>query len=243
MGTKTAIYVRVSTFEQSTENQKPELERIAKVRELDITHRYEDYISATKKRPGYDAMMKDAHRGKFDTLIIWSLDRLGRSMYGNMNAVLALDQCGIRIISAKEPWLDSGGPTRQLLIAIFSWVAEQERLRIVERTNAGMQRARAKGVHIGRPFAGISRPLMLELRAHGASVRAIAHALSTPGKPVSPSAVQRALKLAGAPPPPGRVAPALRSEPPAAPPEPNGCAITPPETWVCQPRETSSVAR
>jgi len=242
--------VRVSTFEQSTENQKPELERIAKVRELEILHRYEDYISATKKRPGYDAMMRDAHRGKFDTLIIWSLDRLGRSMYGNMNAVLSLDQCGVRIISAKEPWLDSGGPTRQLLIAIFSWVAEQERLRIVERTNAGMQRARAKGVHIGRPFAGISRPLMLELRAHGASVRAIAHALSTPGKPVSASAVQRALKLAGAPPPPGRVAP-TRIAPTPAPPAPaaepapssNGCPISTPETWVCQPREISSVAR
>lgn len=213
MSTKAAVYVRVSTFEQSTENQKPELERIAKVRELDIKHRYEDYISATKKRPGFDAMMRDAHRGKFDTLIIWSLDRLGRSMYGNMQAVLALDQCGIRIISAKEAWLDSGGPTRQLLIAIFSWVAEQERLRIVERTTAGMARARAKGVHIGRPFAAISRPLMLELRAQGASVRNIAKALNT-----SASAVQRALKLAGAPVPPPPKPKSFVDERPISPP-------------------------
>lgn len=218
MSQRAALYLRVSTTEQTTENQRPELERIAATRGLSIVKVYEDQISATKKRPGYDAMQKDAHRGKFDVLIIWSLDRLGRSMYGNMNAVVALDQCGIRIVSAREAWLDSGGPTRQLLIAIFSWVAEQERLRIVERTNAGVARARARGVHCGRPFAGISKPLMLELRARGASVRTIAKALSTPGKPISASAVQRALKLANAPPPPK-----------PAPPEPPRRAISPPE--------------
>jgi DNA invertase Pin-like site-specific DNA recombinase len=210
IGKRAAIYLRVSTFEQNIENQRPEVERIAKVRELEVVKTFEEHISATKKRPAYDAMMKDAHRGKFDVLIIWSLDRLGRSMYGNIGAVVALDQCGVRIVSAQEPWLDSGGPTRQLLIAIFSWVAEQERIRLIQRTTAGIERARKRGVHLGRPFASISKPLMLQLRAHGASVRNIAKALSTPGREISASAVQRALKLAGAPPPP-KPAPAIEA--------------------------------
>ena len=74
-------------------------------------------------------MLKDARRGKFAVLVIWALERFGRSMIGNLSDVLELDRIGVTVVSARETWLDTGGPVRSLLIAIFSWVAEQERAR------------------------------------------------------------------------------------------------------------------
>ncbi len=100
----------------------------------------------------YGAMMTDARRGAFDVLLVWSLDRFGRSMAGNVNDALALDAVGVKIVSVREPWLDTGGPVRDLLLAIFSWVAEQELRRLVERTRAGVERARALGTRSGKPI-------------------------------------------------------------------------------------------
>jgi len=74
--------------------------------------------------------MGPAYRGDFEVVLVWSLDRLGRSMTGNLEAVLELDRCGVEVVSVREPWLDTGGPVRALLIAIFGWVAEQERAQI-----------------------------------------------------------------------------------------------------------------
>jgi len=91
----------------------------------------------------------------FDVLLVWSLDRFGRSMAGNVNDALALDAVGVKIVSVREPWLDTGGPVRYLLLAIFSWVAEQELRRLVERMRAGIERARALGTRSGKP---IGRP-------------------------------------------------------------------------------------
>jgi putative DNA-invertase from lambdoid prophage Rac len=83
-------------------------------------------------------MMGDARRGSFDVLLVWALDRVGRSMVDNLRDVLELGRLGVQIVSLREPWLDTGGPVRDLLLAIFSWVAQQERLRFVERTKAGI---------------------------------------------------------------------------------------------------------
>lgn len=77
----------------------------------------------------------------------------------------------------REPWLDMRGPVRSLLVAIFSWVAEQERFRLVERTHAGIERARRQGKRIGRPPAAINVTAARALRKDGASVRAIARQL------------------------------------------------------------------
>ena len=75
-----------------------------------------------------------ARRAGFDALIVWAIDRFGRSMVGNLTDVLELDRLGVQVVSVRESWLDTGSPVRNLLIAIFSWVAEQERTRLVERT-------------------------------------------------------------------------------------------------------------
>jgi DNA invertase Pin-like site-specific DNA recombinase len=145
-----AVYYRVSSNKQTTECQKPDVERLLNARGLTSAIVYEEQASAVKKRPQFDKMLADAQERKFDTLVIWSLDRFGRSMGGNVRDLLALDQCGVTVISAKEQWMDTAGPIRDLLIAIFSWVAQQERARLIERTNAGIARAKILGKSWGR---------------------------------------------------------------------------------------------
>jgi putative DNA-invertase from lambdoid prophage Rac len=154
-GKRVAFYMRVSTEEQTTKNQHPELARMAAMRKLGVVREYRETMSAAKSRPTFDRMMADSRAGVFDVLIVWALDRFGRSMLGNLQAIIQLDKLGIVTMSARESWLELDGPARQLLIGVFSWVAEQERKRLSERTIAGMDRARAAGRVVGRPRAHI----------------------------------------------------------------------------------------
>lgn len=187
---RAAIYYRVSSDEQTLENQRPDVERITATRGYKVVETYEERASAAKSRSEYARLMADAHAGRFDVLVIWAIDRFGRSMIGNMQAVLDLDRCGVRTVSFREPWLDVDGPQRPLLLAIFSWVAQQEREQLVARTVAGMNRARAKGVRMGRPTVNVDVAKALALRARGKSVREIAMHLRVPK-----STVHRALSL------------------------------------------------
>lgn len=147
----TAIYLRVSSAAQTTECQRPDIERACAARGLTASHIYEEQASAAKHRPEFERMMEDARAKKFTTLVIWALDRFGRSMAGNVRDVLELDKAGIKVVSVKEPWMDTEGPVRDLLVAIFGWVAQHERSRLIERTKAGIEVARARGKKIGRP--------------------------------------------------------------------------------------------
>src|ERR1700733_4192203 len=139
MTTRVAIYLRVSTGEQNAENQRPEVELLAGQRGK-IVETYMEVGSAAKRRPVFGAMLDGARRGKFDVLVVWALDRFGRSMHENLADLLELDRLGVRVVSVRESWLDTSGPVRSLLVAIFSWVAEQERARLIERIRAGQTR-------------------------------------------------------------------------------------------------------
>jgi putative DNA-invertase from lambdoid prophage Rac len=179
---------------QTVENQRPDLEQIARVRGFEITGEYAEAESTKKHRPVFARMMDEARRGEFDVLLFWALDRFGRGHVKNMVDVEELDRLGIRIISFAEGWLDTTGPTRSLLISIFSWVAEQERERRSDRTKAGLARVRKYGSKSGRPIgrprrldaAGLER--VRELRAAGRTIRSIAMAVGVP-RPT----IQRAL--------------------------------------------------
>jgi len=179
MTSRAAIYLRVSKSDgsQSVENQRPEVEQLARARGFEVEKIYEEQGSAAKHRPIFEQMLKDARRGKFTVLVLWSLDRFGRSMVGNLQDVLELDRLGITVVSVKETWLDTGGPVRNLLVGIFSWVAEQERARLIERTKAGLQAARRRGAKIGRPRRRVDLDRARELRAGGQSLRAVAKEL------------------------------------------------------------------
>ena len=177
---RAAIYLRVSKGEQHAENQRPDVDRIVGQRGLEVVEVYEDSISAVKRRPEFDRMVRDAQRGRFDVLVIWAIDRFGRTMAGNIQTVLDLDRRGVVTVSVQEPWLDTGGPVRDLLLAIFSWIAEQERARLVERTNAGLERAKRKGIRLGRPPARVNLWLAKKLIAEGKSLRQVAKVLKVP---------------------------------------------------------------
>lgn len=206
---RAVAYLRVSTEQQTTENQRAELQQLAGARGLELGKVYEETASAVASRPVLEQLMRDASAGKFGVLLVWSLDRLERSMTGTIARVLELERLGVHVISLRESWLDTTGPTRQLLLAIFGWVAEFERTRLVERTKAGLARARGEGKRLGRPPVS---PVMLgaaadRVEAGNASVRAAAAAAGLPK-----SAVHREVHRRG------ELARASRKGPPPEPP-------------------------
>src|SRR5574341_780403 len=117
-----AVYVRVSTAEQTAANQVGELEQLARARGWEPVL-FEETESAAKARPVLNQILERAGRGEFAALVIWALDRLHRTMRGTVDIVLWLDRLGVQVVSLREPWLDTGGPVRSLLVAIFGWVA------------------------------------------------------------------------------------------------------------------------
>jgi DNA invertase Pin-like site-specific DNA recombinase len=192
MRTRAALYYRVSTDDQSTALQRHEVEQLVRARGYEVVAVYEEHVSAAKARPEHEKMMKNAKKGVFDTVVVWALDRFGRSMTGNLADVLELDRIGTKVVSVRESWLDTGGPVRSLLVAIISWVAEQERARLFERTRAGIAVARRKGKKLGRPRARLDRDELVELHQRGLSVRQLADHF-----PVGSSTIQRRLRQLG----------------------------------------------
>ncbi len=149
---KTALYVRVSTSDQTVENQIEVARGLAVARGYTDCEVYPEVESAAKKRPVYDRMLADVRAGRVGCVCVVALDRLHRSMRGAIDTVLELDRLGVRLLSVREPWLDTSGPIRPLLVAIFGWVAEQEREILISRVNAGIARARKHGTKSGRPM-------------------------------------------------------------------------------------------
>jgi DNA invertase Pin-like site-specific DNA recombinase len=149
---KAALYLRVSTDRQTAENQVAEVRQLAVARGFEPVV-YEEVESAVKSRPILDRMLADVRAGRVQAVAVWALDRLHCSMFGAIQTVLELDRLGVPVLSVREGWLDTQGPVRPLLVAIFGWVAEQERTRLIERTKAGLERARREGKRLGRPPA------------------------------------------------------------------------------------------
>ena len=153
---KIAIYARVSKNDtsQDPQNQVDPLQDYAKALGGEVVEEYIDLASGSSSdRENFLRMLNDADRHKFDLLLIWSLDRLSREGISNTLGYLErLKKNGIAIKSLQESWLDTRDEgIGQLLIAVFSWVAQQERKRIVERTKAGLERAKREGKKLGRP--------------------------------------------------------------------------------------------
>lgn len=172
------LYLRVSKKDQRPENQMPDLTRIALARGITVVDTIiEKKSGAKRERAGLKQLLKGAHEGRYSHVIVWSLDRLGRTMRGVVETVQALDAINVQVISHQEPWLSLDGPVRPLLLAIFAWVAEQERQRIIERTEAGIETAKANGKIIGRPKVSIDLDEAFKLRKQGLSIEATAKRL------------------------------------------------------------------
>lgn len=181
---KIAMYVRVSTNDgrQTVDNQTLPLREWAGRLGGAIVKEYIDEASGSKgDRKALSQLLEDAHRREFDVVLIWALDRLSREGIARMTVYLErLKGCGVRVLSHQEPWLDTAGPVADLLIAIFGWVAQQERSRIRERVLAGLKIARAKGKRLGRPMRRVDTVKALNLRSEGHPLREVAQILGVP---------------------------------------------------------------
>jgi len=151
---KVVIYARVSTTRQEAENQVIELKKYVELLKMELVHIYLDEKSGrVTDRPEFQKMLSDARLRKFDLILVWSLDRFSREGIRNtLSYIERLKHYNVGLKSMTEGWLDTSNESMgNLLIAIFSWVGEQEARKISERTKAGLQRVKASGKKLGRP--------------------------------------------------------------------------------------------
>jgi len=172
---KAAIYARISTNDQHLETQLYDLRKLAAQRGFEVGHEYCDRgISGSKaRRPGLDAMLADARRGKFSVVLVAAFDRIARSTKNFLEIVDELSELGIEFISAREA-IDTSGPMGRMFITLVGSIAELERSLIVERIKAGMRRARMEGQRLGRAPLNVDRSAIVRDRLSGMSLTQVA---------------------------------------------------------------------
>ncbi len=191
-----AIYARVSTKDkgQDTENQLRELRQFAAASGWEVAKEYIDHETASgkKDRAQFDAMFVDASRRKFSAVLCWALDRFTREGIGcTFDYVRKLKSDGVDFVSYSESHFRTTGPAGELMLAIAAWIAAQERIRISERTKAGMMTAKLKGKRLGRPASVVDIARVRELHAAGKGVGKISALLSIDGPKVSRETIRR----------------------------------------------------
>lgn len=154
---RVAFYVRVSTGDQTVENQVRELEALAERNGWKVVEVFKDEgISGAKgrdKRPGFDSLLKGVARKEFDLVAAWSVDRLGRSLQDLVGFLGELQAKGVDLVLVRQG-LDTGTPAGRALFQVLGVFSEFERAIICERVKAGMARAKAQGTALGRPKVG-----------------------------------------------------------------------------------------
>lgn len=175
---RVAIYLRVSTSEQTTENQRRELVERSERSGWEIVKVYEDQgVSGAKgrdKRPQFDQMLKDATRKEFDLVMAWSVDRLGRSLLNLIEFLNELHSLDIDLYLHKQG-IDTTTPAGKAMFSMLGVFAEFERSMIQERVKAGLERAKADGIQLGRPpIEGQKKDAVLAAKTKGHSLRKIA---------------------------------------------------------------------
>lgn len=192
---RAAIYLRVSTLSQTTENQVRELRKVAAQREWQIVDVYEDRgISGAKgrdARPSFDRLHQDAARGKFDVVLAWSIDRLGRSLHHVVGFMAELGELRVDLYLHQQA-VDSSTPAGKAMLSMCGVFAEFERGIISERVRAGLDRARAEGKQLGRPRISLDLERAIrKRRANGTGILKIAREVG-----VGVSVVQRVVRQA-----------------------------------------------
>ena len=151
---KVAIYARVSTEDQTTENQVRELEQWAERRGWQVITIYRENETAWKAghQKEWAILKTDARMRNFEAVIVWALDRITRQGVSYLfQQIQALKNYDVKIISMQESWIETLGDLTEVFVALVGFIAGYESKRRSERTKAGMERARSQGVHVGRP--------------------------------------------------------------------------------------------
>jgi DNA invertase Pin-like site-specific DNA recombinase len=174
---KIALYGRVSTLNngQSPEMQLRELREYAQRREWEVVGEYVDegISGTTDSRPELNRLMADAHKRRFDAVVVWKFDRFARSVSHLLRALETFKSLGIEFISYSEQ-MDTCTPTGKMIFTVLGAVAELERGLIAERVRAGIHNARAKGKTLGRPRVKADSIEIARLRSEGHSIKFIA---------------------------------------------------------------------
>ena len=169
--TQVALYARVSTVNnQDPEMQLAELREYAGRRGWEIVEEFTDQgVSGSKEsRPALNRLMSDACRRRFDAVLVWKIDRFGRSLRHLVNALAELAALGVAFISLRDN-LDLSTPSGRLMFQIIGAMAEFERALIQERVRAGLWNARNKGKRLGRPRVLVDATRVASLREQGLS--------------------------------------------------------------------------
>jgi DNA invertase Pin-like site-specific DNA recombinase len=172
---KVGLYARVSTSEQTTENQILALRAHAQQRGWQVAEEFvDDGVSGAKEsRPALDRLMKAAWAGKFQTVLVWRFDRFARSTKHLVTALDTFRSLGVAFISLTEQ-VDTSTPLGQAMFTIISAMAQLERDVIRERVKLGLARAKASGVRLGPPMVAVDLPRARALLAEGRSLRTVA---------------------------------------------------------------------
>ena len=181
---RAAIYARVSTLDQQPENQLIQLRRYVEAREWTPVEYVDKGVSGAKdRRPALDRLLKDGKQRRFDVLVCWRLDRLGRNLRHLILFLDDLQALGVAFVSLSEG-IDATTPAGRLQLHVLGAIAEFERARIAERVRAGLARARKQGRRLGRPQRPVPESVLAPVR--GLSVREAARQLG-----VSPATAHR----------------------------------------------------
>jgi len=210
---RAAIYARVSTRDQHIDTQLLQLREFATRRGFEIVAEYQDVgISGSKaKRPGLDALLGDARRGRFSLVAVAAFDRIARSTKHFLEVIEEFDSLNIEFISAREA-VDTSGPMGRMFVTLLGSIAELERSFIVERIKAGMRRRRLEGLRLGRAPLDIDHEALVHDRLSGMSLTNVAKKYG-----VSRASVVRFVRLAqNSDAMPGKLSLAAQREIPAA---------------------------
>jgi DNA invertase Pin-like site-specific DNA recombinase len=187
---RAALYLRVSTIDQTTANQERELRETANRMGCEIVRVYKDHgISGAKSRDGrpeFDRLLRDAAQRKFDMVMAWSVDRLGRSLQDLVSFLSELHALHIDLFLHQQG-LDTTTPAGKAMFQMMGVFAEFERAMIAERVRAGLRRAKDDGKNLGRPRIApqLEERILADLKA-GETIRGVADKFD-----VNPSTVQR----------------------------------------------------
>ncbi len=167
---KAALYVRVSTAGQTTDNQTLELKQFCERQNWTIVKIYEDHaISGSQHdRPALDELLTDAKKGKFDVVVVWKIDRLARSTSHLLEILNHLRASKVDFCSSTQG-IDTTTAHGRMIFTFLGAISEFERELITERVTAGIARAKLEGVKFGRPHVGFDINKALELRQEGLS--------------------------------------------------------------------------
>jgi len=169
---RAAICSRVSTRDKGQEiaNQVSQLEELCIAQGWELARQYVDHESGTKpSRPQFQQMFREAAARKFELVVFWSLDRFTREgTLSTLKYLELLEHYGVHWRSLTEPWIDSAGPFRDVVVSVLASIAKQEQVRISERVRAGLIRARAHGTRSGNP---IGRPRLVFRRDEVVTLR------------------------------------------------------------------------